>query len=146
MRCDRGSEFVNRNFKNLLKRWKIKLTITENEKKSNFAERALMTVKTRLTRLMSGRNTFKWADELENVIYSYNRTFHRSIGKSPVEVNEEHQAILWMKLYPNIIEKKNKIKRHNKEKGLRLVSIVGRLRAKIVHFSDKSVRIGTGVV
>ena len=108
LRSDKGSEYVNKDVKKLLKENNVKYIVTQNEVKANFSERAIKTIKTRLTRYMTENNILKWVDKLKDITSSYNSTYHRTIGMTPREVNESNQAELWMKLYPNISPEKNR--------------------------------------
>ena len=45
-------------------------------------------------------NTLKYLDVLEDIMDSYNNTFHRSIGMAPADVKSEHQAQIAERLYP----------------------------------------------
>ena len=128
MRVDKGGEYVNKNVKMLLKENNVKLVVTENEVKANFAERAIKTLKTKLTRYMTENNTHRWVDRLEDITKSYNDTFHNSIGMRPNDVNENNQAELWLKLYPNVPKKdKIKIKKEPKDKKMK-----NKLKTKMV--------------
>ena len=110
IRTDKGGEFVNKKMNSFLQAARVKYFVTENEVKANFAERAIKTIKSRLIRYMTTKNTFKWIDQLQPITLSYNNTFHRSIGMSPMEVNKGNESELWKKQYPNITEKVKPVK------------------------------------
>ena len=97
LRTDRGSEFGNRRVKELLERRGVEHFLTHNEKKANVAERAIRTIKNRLTRYMDKNQTHDWVPVLERVVSAYNRSYHRSIGMAPEEVTNDERYELWMR-------------------------------------------------
>lgn len=98
-RTDQGTEFSNETLKKLYKKFKIKHFVTQNELKSNYAERAIQTLKGKLMRYMRANQTYKWVDELDNVTNAYNNTIHRSIKQTPASVSKKDEIKLWRLLY-----------------------------------------------
>ena len=41
----------------------------------------------------------RYIDSLQDVVRSYNNTYHRSIGMAPSRVNVTNQEALWQRLY-----------------------------------------------
>ena len=102
LRTDGGSEFHNKWVKNLLRNQGIKHVITRNEVKCAIAERLIKTLKTKLTRYMTKRQTHRWVDALRDVTESYNRTFHRTLGRAPIDVLPSDENQLWKRIYEKI--------------------------------------------
>ena len=98
IRTDQGGEFVNRLFRDLLSSKDIRLWITQNEKKANIAERCLKTIKNRMYRYFTLTQTLNWVDVLPQITESYNKSFHRSIGMPPEDVNQENEDAVWERL------------------------------------------------
>ena len=98
LRSDQGMEFVNRNVKALLK----KEGVTHNVVKASYAERAIKTIKSRLVRYMTHKQTHRWIDILPKVTESYNQTYHRSIKRSPQSVKPKDSVELWKRQYDTI--------------------------------------------
>lgn len=95
---DKGTEWNNRKFRAYLKAQKIEYyTIQDDNIKSSFAERVQRTIKLRIARFLNHSNSLKFADKLQAFVDSYNKTPHRALGISPVSVNEENQAKIWVK-------------------------------------------------
>lgn len=83
LRTDKGSEFVNSNVASLLKSQKIKHFVTQNSMKDSYAERAIKTIKSKLVRIMTHRQSHCWINDLEAITQSYNNTYHSTIQKRP---------------------------------------------------------------
>ncbi|KAJ8314408.1 hypothetical protein KUTeg_008042, partial [Tegillarca granosa] len=69
---------------------------TNSEIKSNYAERANLTVKSILYRYFQAKQSYAYLKDLQSLIESYNHKPHRSLNyMSPSEVNKTNQAQLW---------------------------------------------------
>lgn len=100
VRSDKGSEFNNRYVRAYLRKCKIKYFTTNNPPKANYAERVQRTIKDRLYRYFSKARSYRFIDDLANIVNSYNNTKHRSLNYvSPANVTQENQADLWSYLY-----------------------------------------------
>ena len=102
LRSDQGTEFVNRNVKALLKKEGVTFFVTHNVVKASYAERAIKTIKSRLVRYMTHKQTHRWIDILPKVTESYNQTYHRSIKRSPQSVKPTDSVELWKRQYDNL--------------------------------------------
>ena len=79
-----------------MKKNNIKYFPTQNETKASTSERAILTIKTRLSRYFTYKDDFTYLSVLPKIADSYNKTYHRSIGTTPSEVkptNEEEIRI-----------------------------------------------------
>ncbi|KAJ8303806.1 hypothetical protein KUTeg_018729 [Tegillarca granosa] len=72
LRVDKGSEFKNKKVMSFLKDKGIHIIFTQNETKSNFAERAIQNIKNRLYRMFTERQSYHFLSELQNIIKSIN--------------------------------------------------------------------------
>ncbi len=99
LRSDLGVEFKNKQVAEYLNNEGIDHFFAQSDKKANMAERFIRTIKTKLVRYMSKNKTVKWVDILNDVVDSYNNTFHRSIGTSPSLVKKGDIPLLWQKMY-----------------------------------------------
>ena len=99
---DKGSEFYNRQVKELLKDNNIKLYSTENEEKSSVVERWIGTMKQRMFKYFTAHETDKYYDILDDLVKDYNNTVHSSIKMTPVEASKsENQSTVYENLYPD---------------------------------------------
>ena len=121
---DRGSEFINKNFKAFLKEKGIQLYHTFNDTKASIVERFNRTLKQRMYRYFTWKGTLRYLDVLPELLKSYNNSYHRSIQRSPTSVNKSNEKDVWMTLYGNQVSRrpyKFKVRdqvRISKSKGL----------------------------
>ena len=90
LQADQGTEFFNKNFSKMLEAFGPKLYHTYSDKKASQVERVQRTIRQRLGRVFTLNNNNKWIDIIDDVINSYNNSFHRSIKMKPVDVKMEH--------------------------------------------------------
>ena len=81
LRTDKGTEYLNRHIEKYLKEVGVKHFETQNQPKSSYAERAIRTIKGRLTRYMTYKQTHRWVDVIKKATSSYNNTYHRRLSK-----------------------------------------------------------------
>ena len=100
MRSDKGREIVNKLVQNFLKEQKIHFYTSQNDDvKCAIVERFQLTLKTKLGKYMTHNGTTKYIDVLDKLVESYNKTYHRSIGMTPNQVNIENEPKVWRRLY-----------------------------------------------
>ena len=99
LRTDKGREFLNKMVSQLFKKEGIHHFVTQNELKANVAERAIKTIKGRIFKYFTKAQSNKYINVLQDIVHSYNRTFHRSIQMTPIEVNKDNEAEVWQMLY-----------------------------------------------
>ena len=100
LQTDKGTEFVNRTFYNLLKERGIQNFSTHNEEtKASVVERFNRTLKTRMWRYFTKHQTLSYIEKLPAFLHSYNSSYHRGIGMTPSQVNPSNQEVVWQRLY-----------------------------------------------
>ena len=100
LQTDKGSEFLNRSLQKLLKQYGVYHFSTRNEEtKASIVERSNRTLKTRMWRYFTKNQSVRYLDVLQDFVRSYNKTYHRSIGMAPSEVNGTNQESVWQRLY-----------------------------------------------
>ena len=72
---------------------------TQNELKASYAERAIKTIKSKISRYMTRHQTHRWIGILEPITMSYNSTVHRSIKMAPKNVTTKDEVRLWKLQY-----------------------------------------------
>ncbi len=97
--ADQGLEFYNSRVKGLLKKEGIHLFSTHSELHASVIERYNRTLKSKMWRYFTAKNTLTYIDVLPDLVESYNHSVHRSIGMKPVEVNINNQYIVRQRLY-----------------------------------------------
>ena len=83
---DQGGEFYNKLFKRFLKINNIEMYSTYNEGKSAVAERFIRTLKNKIFKHMRAVSKNVYFDMLDDFVYKYSNTAHRSIKMKPIEV------------------------------------------------------------
>lgn len=85
LQTDRGKEFYNATFQNMLKEYNIKLYSTYSVKKAAVIERFNRTLKEKMWREFSISGSYRWIDDdvLPNLLREYNNRVHRTTGMKP---------------------------------------------------------------
>jgi hypothetical protein len=99
LHTDKGREFYNKHFQDVMKKYDIQLYSTESDKKAAIAERCIKEVKKLIYRYMTSKQSNRYIDNLQLLIDTYNRTYHSSIGMAPEQVTEETQGRALQNLY-----------------------------------------------
>ena len=99
LQTDKGTEFLNRQFQSFLKKENVRFFTTNSEAKSSVVERFNRTLKTKMWKYFTFKNTWRYIDVLPDIIKSYNNSFHRSIQMKPNEVNKKNEDVVWHTLY-----------------------------------------------
>lgn len=108
IQTDKGTEFINKQTQKLFKDNNIHWFTTENiEIKCSIIERFNRTLKTKMWKYFTAKNTRKWIDVLDKLIKNYNNSYHRSIKMTPLEASKEENENL---VYNNLYTEKNKNK------------------------------------
>jgi hypothetical protein len=89
---DRGTEFYNVQMHELFKKNGMRHYSSLNDYiKAALVDRFNRTLKSRLFRYMTRSHTKRWIDVIDDVVNSYNRSHHRSIGAAPINVTSEDE-------------------------------------------------------
>lgn len=97
LHTDKGTEFVNRDFKRLMETHRIKMYHTENEEKSAIVERFNRTLNEKMKVRFELMGSFRWIDILQDVLKQYNTSTHRTIGMRPADVTKADEQHLLRK-------------------------------------------------
>ncbi len=95
LRSDKGTEYVGRLIQNYFKEQDIIHFVTQNEVKASYAERVIKTVKGKIFKYFTRKQTYEYIDHLEDFVSSYNHTYHRSIRMKPADVTKTNERALW---------------------------------------------------
>ena len=99
IQSDEGTEFLNKNVKTLLNTYNVELYILNSEMKASVVERFNRTIKEKMYRYFTAKRTHKYIDIIQDLVQSYNNSFHRSIKRTPTEVNSENEDDVRETLY-----------------------------------------------
>ena len=111
LQTDKGTEFLNVNVRNLLKKYKVELWISKNaDIKAALVERFNRTLKTRMFKYFTANNTNNYIDILQDLVNGYNSTVHSAIKMAPIKVHKKDQIEIRRLLYAKQQAKKYKYK------------------------------------
>ena len=99
LHTDGGKEFFNNMLKKFLMQKGVNHYATHSEYKASVVERFNRTLKNKLYRIFTYRNSFKYLDILDSVLKSYNDSVHRSTGFAPSQVTPADQSTIFQRLY-----------------------------------------------
>ena len=104
LQTDKGTEFINSKFQNFLKRNNIHFFTTESELKASICERFNRTLKSRMWRYLSYKNTKRYIDVLDDLVTAYNNSKHSTIGIAPRSVNASNEDVIRKRIYGNTVK------------------------------------------
>ena len=99
LQTDDGKEFYNKTFQALMKQRDIVHFSTSGDTKASVVERFNRTLKERLYRYFTVKNTLKYLPVLKDLVMGYNRSYHRSIKMAPDQVTVQNEEQVWKNLY-----------------------------------------------
>ena len=91
LRTDKGKEFTNYKLQKYLKSLGVVHIVSNNEVKASFAESVIRTLKNKLYRYMTEHQSQRYIDVLEDMVDSYNGTYHSSIRRAPNTVSKDNE-------------------------------------------------------
>lgn len=100
--CDEGSEFINKNFQQLMNEKKINILYTRTH--AQFVESLIRTLKLRIYKILHDKGFKTFSNNLlQKVLFDYNNSFHRTIKMNPIDAHKNDKLIPIIK--KNIISK-----------------------------------------
>jgi Integrase core domain/Chromo (CHRromatin Organisation MOdifier) domain len=100
LNCDQGKEFLNKSFINFLNKHDVEIyTTADYGFKAAIVERLNRTLKTRMAKYLTYRNTKRYIDILPMIVSGYNNSLHSSIKMTPSQVNDRNVLRVWKTMY-----------------------------------------------
>jgi transposase InsO family protein len=99
LQVDKGSEFYNKEFLSFCKNNKIAIYSTQSELKACVVERFNRTLREKMHRYFSYADNNKYIDIIQDLLKSYNNSYHRSIKCTPISINSKSDQ---NKIYQNL--------------------------------------------
>ena len=109
LQTDDGKEFYNSKVQTYLSKEKVHHFSTKGDTKASVVERFNRTLKERLYRYFTAKNTLKYGEALQAVVRDYNRTPHSSIGMAPDGVTIANSAQVWDRLYGKRLKRTQRV-------------------------------------
>ena len=101
---DKGLEFINKPTQNSFQKLGIHSFATENETKAPLVERFNRTLKSKMYKYFTANNTKTWIDIIDDLLYNYNKSYHRSIQMTPAEASlVKNSKAVYNSLFPKEI-------------------------------------------
>lgn len=106
--CDKGSEFINKNFIKYCKDVKIKLVNPKSNNHAAYIERFNRTIQLKINKYITEMQNERYIDHLQDLVKSYNNEKHRMIKMSPYEAENNPNAEMYIN---KLIAKKEMMQR-----------------------------------
>ena len=106
IRSDPGGEFKNKLLLRFLTLNDIEYFYTFNTVHAAVAERFIRTIKMKMFKMMTHLRSNRYIDHMDDLVASYNASYHRSIKMSPNDVSEFNEDLVRTNLYPQRKQKK----------------------------------------
>jgi len=93
---DNGSEWINKDFKKLLRERGISINYVEvgDHHKMGIVDRFVRTLREKINKYCTMYNTTKYINVLPQIIHGYNNTYHSGIKKAPNKVEDDDEQVL----------------------------------------------------
>ena len=99
LQSDEGTEFLNHKFKDYLDEINVGHYFVNSELKASVVERFNRTIKEKIYRYFTYRNTYNYISIINKLMHSYNNSFHRSIKTTPSKVTKQNETKIHALLY-----------------------------------------------
>jgi hypothetical protein len=96
---DKGTEFMNKGFQEMLHKNKIVYFNTYSDTKAAIAERFVQTLKKMIYKYLTENDTNVYWNKLQGFLDSYNSTVHSSTKFAPNQVNDSNEGEVLSNLY-----------------------------------------------
>jgi hypothetical protein len=99
VRTDRGKEFLNRSFQDMLKEEDIQFQVCRDlNVKCAIVERSYRTIRDKLYKYLTYKNTYRYIDVLSKFDRGFNDTVHNATGMAPSKVTDSDILAVWNKM------------------------------------------------
>lgn len=128
LQTDKGKEFIARPVQNFLKEKNIRFRVARNpDVKAAVVERFNRTLKERMWRYFTHKNTRRYIEVLQDIVYAYNHTRHSSIKMQPSVVTRENARIARENMNRRLYNNEEKIKKEYRGRRQKVKYNVGDL-------------------
>ena len=125
IQTDKGKEFLNTQVQSLLKSYNIHHFTSNSDQKAAVVERFNRTLKSKIWRYFTAKETRRYIDVLPKLLISYNSSYHRTIGMSPISVTKAKEPKLWWRMYGHHMENRGDRLQIQKDASVRLSKFKG---------------------
>ncbi len=103
LHTDKGLEFFNKPVTDFLVSQHVLHFASNSDTKAAMVERFNRTLKTRMFAYFTSKNTHEFLPALEQLVNSYNKSVHRTIGMAPEAVQKKHEPAIFNRMYGFIL-------------------------------------------
>jgi hypothetical protein len=116
LQTDQGTEFTNDLLRDYMKQSGVHHFFAFNpDIKAAIVERFNRTIKQKVWKYMTHKDTDRYIDILQDMVHSYNNTYHRSIKMTPTEASlPENEKRAWRNLYKDRVDEQEHKKKKKK--------------------------------
>ena len=82
-----------------VQQYNIHFFTANTDTKASIAERFIRALKQRIYRYFTANNTTRYIDVLQDLVFAYNHSYHRSIQEIPANVTRENEYRVRQTLY-----------------------------------------------
>jgi len=101
LRTDKGKEFQNKLVLDYFKKLGVFTSVTQNpDVKCAVVERVNRTLKTKMYKYFTHKNSWRYIDVLQDLVDGYNASFHRTIKMAPCDVNIDNMMDVFRNTHP----------------------------------------------
>jgi len=99
LRTDKGKEFLNKTFQDMLKHEGIQFQVCRNpDVKCSVVERVQRTLRDRFNKYFTFKNSYRYIDVLNKFVKAYNDTVHTTTGIAPSKVTDSDILHIWKRM------------------------------------------------
>lgn len=118
---DKGVEFQAKELMDYYERKHILKHVTQSpDVKAAIAERCIRTIKNRLYKYFTEKETKRWVDVVDKIVNSINNSINRTIKMRPADINMDNAEKLWKRMYGNIYESNPKPAKYSEGDTVRI--------------------------
>ncbi|XP_053388825.1 uncharacterized protein LOC123538029 [Mercenaria mercenaria] len=96
---DKGQEFRAKSVQDLMKKYNVLYSPTQNETKASTSERAVLSLKSRIMRYLTYKDNYTYLPVLSAISVSYNNSYHRTIETTPASVKDTNKEEVRLATY-----------------------------------------------
>jgi transposase InsO family protein len=118
LQTDKGTEFIGAKVNRVFRDYHVKYVTTQNpDVKAAVVERVNRTLKSRMWRYLTYKNTYRYIDVLDKLVDAYNSSVHRSLGNRlrPIDVVKGDKRTVY-RVWCHMYKGSNKIPKRRKPK------------------------------
>lgn len=99
IRTDKGQDFRAKKVQSVFRKEGIRHLLAQNEVKASVSERVIKTIKTKIYRYFTYKQSYRYIDKLQSFADAYNNTIHSTIDMEPSKVTKSNEETVRVSTY-----------------------------------------------